>query len=103
VVHIPEGECLADVRDRASAGLQEILGRHDEEIVVLVGHQVVNKVLICTVLGLMDSAFWRIRQDMGCINWVDYDDEAFTLLTMNDVCHLKSHPPDVDRLPECCE
>jgi probable phosphoglycerate mutase len=99
VVHIPEGECLADVRERASAGLQEILGRHDEEMVVLVGHQVVNKVMLCIVLGLEDSAFWRIRQDTCCINRFDHDGNGFTVLTLNEVCHLPSRPADLDRLP----
>lgn len=99
LVQIPGGESLADVRARAGQGLEEIVSRHDNEIVVLIGHQVVNKVLVCFVLGLDNSAFWRIRQDTCCINRFDYDDGAFTLLTLNEVDHLPSRPPGLDGLP----
>jgi probable phosphoglycerate mutase len=108
-VQIPGGESLADVRRRVSAGLDEILGRHQDEIVVMVGHQVVNKVMLCVVLGLENSAFWRIRQDTCCINRFDHlgrdhpgrsqDCTAFTLLTLNEVGHLSSFPADLDSLP----
>ena len=99
LVQIPQGESLADVRQRAWAGLQTLLGRHEGQIIVLVGHQVVNKVLICALLGLDSSAFWRIRQDTGCINRFDYDGEAFAVLTLNEVSHLLAQPRDLDELP----
>ena len=72
---------------------------------VLVGHQVVNKVLLCVVLGLENSAFWRIRQDTCCINRFDYEQDAregaggYTLLTLNEVGHLPDPPPDLEGLP----
>jgi broad specificity phosphatase PhoE len=99
-VQIPDGESLADVRHRVRAGLDRILDRHQRGIVVLVGHQVVNKVLVCALLGLDDNAFWRIRQDTGCINRFDYDGEAWTVLTLNELCHLTLRPSDLDRAPE---
>ena len=98
-VEIPGGESLADVRRRVREGLTRILDCHHDEIVVLVGHQAVNKVLVCTLLGLDDGAFWRIRQDTGCINRFDYDGEAFAVLTLNEVCHLVPRPPHMDELP----
>ena len=98
LVQIPGGESLADVRARVTGGLGTLLGHHDREIIVLVGHQVVNKVLICTLLGLEDSAFWRIRQDTGCINRFDYDGEVATALTINEVGHLPVHPLALDEL-----
>lgn len=97
-VQIPGGESLADVRARVCHGIQDVVTRHDGEIVVLVGHQVVNKVLICFMLGLDNSAFWRIRQDTCCINRFDHQDGAFTVLTLNEVDHLPSRPPGLDSL-----
>jgi len=98
-VRIPGGESLSDVRQRVSAGLDELVDRHQDEILVLVGHQVVNKILLCLVLGLENSAFWRIRQDTCCINRFDHDGGGYTLLTLNEVGHLPSWPADLDRLP----
>jgi broad specificity phosphatase PhoE len=97
-VQIPGGESLADVRARIRQGIDDLVARHDGEIVVLVGHQVVNKVLICFALGLDNSAFWRIRQDTCCVNRFDYADGAFTVLTLNEVDHLPSRPPGLDHL-----
>jgi probable phosphoglycerate mutase len=97
-VRIPGGESLDDVRRRVSTGLEEIVGRHQGEIVVMVGHQVVNKVMLCLALGLGNSAFWRIRQDTCCINRLEHDGGAYALLTCNQVGHLPVWPADLDRL-----
>jgi broad specificity phosphatase PhoE len=99
LVKVPDGESLDDVRRRVLGGLNTILHLHDRGIVVLVGHQVVNKVLICALLGFENSAFWRIRQDTGCINRFDYDGRVCTVLTLNEVGHLPSHPAYLDLPP----
>jgi broad specificity phosphatase PhoE len=49
---------------------------------------VVNKVLVCAMLGLDNSHFWRIGQDNGCLNIFDYQGGLFTALLINDTCHL---------------
>jgi broad specificity phosphatase PhoE len=97
-VQIPGGESLAAVHERVWSGVQSLLGRHDE-IILLVGHQAVNKVLICALLGLGSRAFWRIRQDTGCINRFDWVEGTFAVLTLNEVCHLPVRPVDLDELP----
>ncbi|MBN1639604.1 MAG: histidine phosphatase family protein [Anaerolineae bacterium] len=97
-VHIPGGECLEDVRQRFDLGLGELLARHENQVVVLVGHQAVNKVAVASLLGLGLGAFWRIRQDTGCINRFDHDGQAATVLTLNEVDHLPVRPPALDEL-----
>ena len=98
-VQIPGGECLEDVRRRVVEGLDRLLKQHEGETIVLVGHQVVNKVLICHLLGIGLDGFWRIRQDTGCINRFDYDGRSFTVLTLNEVCHLPAWPAYLNELP----
>ncbi len=98
-VRIPGGECLDDVRRRVVEGLDGLLEKHDGQIVVLLGHQVVNKVLLCHLLGLGADGFWRVRQDTGCINRCDYDGHSSTVLTLNEVCHLPTWPVYLDSLP----
>jgi broad specificity phosphatase PhoE len=88
LVQVPGGECLADVQARAQESLSKILRQHSDGTVVLVSHQAVNKVLICSWLGLSNAWFWRVGQDTGCINRFDYDGKDYAVLALNEVCHL---------------
>jgi len=88
LVQIPGGECLAELHRRVQQGVNKILRQHSDGMVVLVSHQAVNKVLICSWLGLGNAWFWRVGQDTGCINRFDYDGKDYAVLTLNEVCHL---------------
>lgn len=86
---IPKGETLDEVRGRAFAALREILQEHaGEVVVVLVAHTVVNRLLLCAILGLPTASFWRLRQDTAAINVFEFDGQDFTLVTLNDTSHL---------------
>ncbi len=89
-VKFPGGESLRQVRLRGMAALRETIARHEGQVVLLVAHQVVNKVLVCAMLGLSNSYFWRIRQDNACINVFDHQDGVFTAVLINDTCHLRN-------------
>ena len=54
------GESLDEVRIRGMAALEDVIRRHPEKTLVLVSHRVINKVLICGILGLDNSHFWQI-------------------------------------------
>jgi broad specificity phosphatase PhoE len=88
LARIPGGESLDEVRDRTMAALHAVMAEHDRETILLVAHQVINKVLVCAILGLDNSHFWRIRQDNGCFNIFEYGNGAFTAVLINDTCHL---------------
>jgi broad specificity phosphatase PhoE len=88
LVRPPKGESLEEVRDRAMAALHQVIARHEGQTVLVAAHQVINKVLVCAMLGLDNSHFWRIRQDNGCLNIFDYQEGTFTALLINDTCHL---------------
>ena len=87
-VRIPDGERLADVRERAAGIVDNVLSKY-EGSVVLVSHRVVNKVLICSLLGLDNSYFWNIKQDVSGITIFNYVDGRFVLTKHNDTSHLK--------------
>jgi probable phosphoglycerate mutase len=87
-VRFPGGEALADVQARLLALLDELSLRHPGETAVLVGHQIVNKVWACTLLGLDLDQIWRIRQDTAGINAFQHMDGAWHSLRLNDTCHL---------------
>jgi len=89
-IAIPGGESLNDVRDRVTRGLHALANRHHGQAVAMVGHTVVNRVLLCAVLGLGNDRFWRLRQDTCAVNVFDVDqnDDA-TIVVLNDTCHLQ--------------
>lgn len=92
-VKMPAGESLSDVRERAIGVVSDVIARH-EGIVVLVSHRVVNKVLICALLGLDNSHFWNIRLDTCGITTFTYENKRFVLTEHNNTSYLKSiHKP----------
>ncbi len=87
-VKIPTGESLNDVRKRAIGVVDNVIAKY-EGTVVLVSHRVVNKVLICALLGLDNSHFWNIRQDTCGITTFTYENERFILTKHNNTSYLK--------------
>ena len=90
LLRIPGGESLDEVRDRAMAGLDETLRSHRGKTLIFVSHRVVNKVLICGILGLDNSHFWQIGQDTTAINLIQYKNGRYVLSILNESCHLKA-------------
>jgi len=87
-VRMPAGESLEDVRRRAIEVVNDVLSKYQGSV-VLVSHRVVNKVLICSLLGLDNSYFWNIKQDVGGITIFNYAAGRFVLTKHNDTSHLK--------------
>jgi broad specificity phosphatase PhoE len=81
-LRFPGGESMDELRNRASAALQEIASAHAGQHVVVVTHQVVTRVLICVVLGIDSKPYWRIGQDPACLNVIEYRNR-FRLKMMN--------------------
>jgi broad specificity phosphatase PhoE len=93
-VRTPGGESLEDVRRRAVEPINDILPRHRGNV-LLVSHRVVIKVLVCYLLGLDNSHFWNIRQDVCGITTFDHVDGRFVLTRHNDTSHLRELPKSV--------
>ncbi|MFQ5996528.1 MAG: histidine phosphatase family protein [Dehalococcoidales bacterium] len=87
-VKMPAGESLDEVRKRAMGTVTEVITRY-KGTVVLVSHRVVNKVLICALLGLDNSHFWNIRQDTCGMTTFTYENEQFILTKHNDTSYLE--------------
>ncbi len=87
-IKIPAGESLDDVRKRAIGVVDKVIDKYGGTV-ILVSHRVVNKVLICALLGLDNSHFWNIRQDTGGITTFTYENERFILTKHNDTSYLR--------------
>jgi len=88
-VKMPAGESLDEVRERAIGVVDDVIAKY-EGTVVLVSHRVVNKVLICALLGLDNSHFWNIRQDTCGVTTFTCENDRFILTKHNDTSYLKS-------------
>jgi broad specificity phosphatase PhoE len=86
---IPGGESVADVRTRAMKAVRESAAAHPEETIVLVSHTVVIRAVLLEVLGAGWDRFNRLRQDNCAINAFDFDGADFTVVSLNDTCHLR--------------
>lgn len=88
-VIFPGGEALQEVRDRLERGLESLRSKHGGRV-LLVGHKVVNRLLLCIVLGLSTSGLWKLEQDNGAINIIRWEESrGWVLIRMNDVSHLQ--------------
>ena len=87
-VKMPAGESLDEVRERAIGVVDDVIAKY-KGTVALVSHRVVNKVLICALLGLDNSHFWNIRQDTCGITTFTYENGRFILTKHNDTSYLK--------------
>ena len=86
---LPGGESLDEVRVRAMAAVEEVIQSNSGRTLVLVSHRVVNKVLICGILGIDNSHFWQIAQDTTAINLIHHRKGRYVLSLLNETCHLK--------------
>ena len=98
LVRFPKGETLGEVRERSFRALKEILRENAGRSILIIPHRVINKVLLCAILGLSNSYFWEIKQDTGCINLIECSNERFVISTVNDTCHLKGITDETDQV-----
>ncbi|OGN91834.1 MAG: hypothetical protein A2Y88_11220 [Chloroflexi bacterium RBG_13_48_10] len=85
---IPGGETLAQLRSRGMSAVNELSARHAEQTIVLVGHTVINRIILLGVLDLGNERFWHIKQDTCAINVFEVEKGNFVLVSLNDTCHL---------------
>ncbi len=88
---IPGGETLERVRARGLAAVRTLAARHVDQTLVLVGHTVINRAILLGIMGLGIDRFWHIGQDTCAINVFETEGDDFVLVSLNDVCHLRSN------------
>ncbi len=88
LAQIPGGESLKEVAARIADGLGLVLERYSSDTVVLVGHDVTNRVLLLQALGLPLAAFWRLAQDPCGISEILWINNTAKLIRMNETAHL---------------
>ena len=93
LVRIPGGETLDVLRRRAMETMNDVASHHARQAIVLVGHPIINRIILLSVLGLGNDCFWRIRQEPCAINVFEFNAGDYTLVLLNDTCHLSNPDP----------
>jgi phosphoserine phosphatase len=89
LVRFPNGESLQDLEARTANALRLILSRHPGGVVVVVGHDSVNRALLLQFLDLPLSAYWRIAQNPCCLNEIDIADGKVRIQRINETHYLE--------------
>lgn len=79
---VKEGESLVELRARVIPALEEILSRHSHRSVCIVAHGGVNRVILSEAMSLPLDNFFRIEQDYGCLNIIDYLEDGMKVVKL---------------------
>ena len=85
----PGGEDLHQVTARAVPAFLILAERHREEEIVVVGHNTINRVLLCHLLDMPLENYKRILQSPAAVNVLEFADGVVRVITINDTCHLE--------------
>lgn len=87
---IPEGETLPELAARVGRAVRLILNRHRPcATVILVGHDSVNRALLCVALGMPLAGYWRFGQEPCALNVLEFADDDFVVRLINGTEHLR--------------
>lgn len=84
------GETIGACQRRIEEAWNELLGRSDWATVVVVAHNIVNRLILAHCLGLPLGGLTRIEQDAGCINLIEIDEAGQSLVR---VLNFTMHDP----------
>lgn len=82
---IKEGESLRDLEGRVIPALKDIIERHKGEAAAIVAHGGVNRIILCHALNLGLENFFRLEQDYGCLNIIDFYDNTAVVKLINGI------------------
>jgi len=84
----PDGEGLGDLARRVERFLEEVAAAAEGRRVLVVGHGGPLRLIVCRLLGLPVSAWWRIRLDFASLSLAETGLSGGSLCFLNDVGHL---------------
>lgn len=81
---MPEGENLLDVEARVMPVINEAVGRHKGQEILVVAHGGVNRIVLLRAIGAPLAGMFNVEQNYGCLNIIDYyADGRATVKLMN--------------------
>jgi len=89
-VEVPRAERFNDVQARVVRSFEGIIRENDGKVVAIVGHGGVNRTLILSLTQANSGAFWRLRQDLACLNLIELSAGIPRICLLNSTSHLKT-------------
>lgn len=86
--YFPNGETMRGVQVRAVNEVERIIQKHPREIVVIVGHADIIKMLLAHYLGMHLDNFQRIVVSPASISTLMLGHSRPFVVTMNDMAHV---------------
>lgn len=74
--HIPQAENYTDVTNRVRPFIEKILHLHQEEEILIVGHRVVNQMMMGILLELPPEKILKVQQGNDCVYLIQRNDET---------------------------
>jgi len=71
-IEFPNGESFARMRARIWRAMESLISRHTDETILIVSHAGVIRILLGRALGMPDDMIFRLSQNYGAINRIDY-------------------------------
>lgn len=85
----PDGESFNHFQKRVISAFNRIATQHLSDTIIIVGHKMTNRVIICYAIGISPALWFTIAQDEACVNRIETKGESqYVVLFANDTCHL---------------
>jgi alpha-ribazole phosphatase/probable phosphoglycerate mutase len=77
------GESTEAVRDRVIPAFYEVLRKHPDGEIAIVSHGGITRIILCEVLGIPLQNIFRVEQNFGCLNIIEFYDDVPVVRVMN--------------------
>ena len=85
---IPRGEGLNSLANRTRKALAKILSINNNKTVAVFTHAGPIKVILCDILKLDLGKIWQIKQDLACLNVIEFYEGSSKVHLLNDTSYL---------------
>jgi len=83
----PGGESTMEVHERVIRALDMILDNHGGDRIAIIAHGGVNRIILCHLLGIPLENIFRIEQNHGAVNIIEFWEKYPVVKLMNGVMH----------------
>ncbi len=90
LVRFPQGDSLQSLFARTAEALRLVMDHHDDETIVMVGHDSVNRAILLQLLNQSPSAYWKLAQDPCALNELEISRSHSRIIRINDAGHIKA-------------